>query len=182
MINSNPLDTLMEKFLSELKYKVPLGLIPEKEDKEFENEGIEIALVFYWSYKQGLLNDHIQKIVDKVLRKDKKLTHAMLLSTMENTIGKVLESHMYNEKGKEFVVDYVAFTSQWKYQFYEDLSEIYPTLSSFSEISQTTETYEAIFNLLDKKFWEYYQLDEKEIVENSQPTSNKEILPDDFIK
>ena len=183
MPKQNPLDELMEKFSSELKYKVPLGLIPEEEDKEFKNEGVEVALVLYWSYKHDLLNDNIKKLIEILLKTDKKLTHTKLLGVMKDTIGMVLESHMYNEKGKEFVVDYVAFTSQWKYQFYEDLSEIYPTLSSFSEIPQTTEAYETIFNLLDKRFLEYYQLEEKEIDENNEPIANNEdILPDDFMK
>jgi len=33
MTEQNPLDDLMKKFSTELKYKVPLGLIPEEEDK-----------------------------------------------------------------------------------------------------------------------------------------------------
>jgi len=155
MPEQNPLEELMKKFSTELKYKVPLGLIPE-EDREFEYEGIETALVLYWSYKHNLLNDNIQKIVDKVVKKDKKLTHAMFLNVMENTIGKVLESHMYNQRGKEFVVDYVAFTSQWHYQYHKDIEAIYPNIRSFSEIPQSKERYEQIFSLLDSRFDEYY--------------------------
>jgi hypothetical protein len=64
MNNKNPLDDLMKKFSTELKYKVPLGLIPEEEDREFEHDGVEAALVLYWSYKHDLLNDNIKKLID----------------------------------------------------------------------------------------------------------------------
>ena len=53
---------------------------------------------------------------------------------MKDTIGEVLLNNFYNEKGKEFVVDYVAFTNQWKYQYYKDLEEMYPNIKSFSDI------------------------------------------------
>ncbi len=57
MNKQNPLDSLMKKFSTELKYKVPLGLIPEEEEKKFEYEGVEAALVLYWSYTNDLLNE-----------------------------------------------------------------------------------------------------------------------------
>jgi hypothetical protein len=108
MNKQNPLDDLMKKFSTELKYKVPLGLIPKEEDREFEHDGIEVALVLYWSYKHDLLNDNIKKLIDTLLKTDKKLTHAKLLSIMKNTIGLALESHMYNERGKEFSSSHVV--------------------------------------------------------------------------
>ena len=35
MPDKTPLDDLMKKFSTELKYKVPLGLLPEEEDREY---------------------------------------------------------------------------------------------------------------------------------------------------
>jgi len=35
MPDKNPLDDLMQRFSSELKYKVPLGLLPEKGDRKY---------------------------------------------------------------------------------------------------------------------------------------------------
>ena len=183
MAEQNPLDSLMKKFSTELKYKVPLGLIPEDEEKKFEYEGVETALVLYWSYTNDLLNDNIKSVIGTFLKKDKKLTHKMLLSTMKNTIGLVLESHIYKEKGKEFVVDYVAFTNQWHYQYHKDIEAMYPNIKSFSEIPQSNEGYEEIFALLDKRFAEYYNVNQATQKKDKDVASHKNnnILPEDFM-
>ena len=184
MNKQNPLNDLMKKFSTELKYKVPLGLIPEEEDKEFEYEGIEAALVLYWSYQHDLLNDNIKSLIDTFLQTNKKLTHARLLSIMKNTIGLVLESHIYKKKGKEFVVDYVAFTSQWHYQYHKDIEAIYPNIKSFAEIPQSEEVYVQIFALLDKRFAEYYNIEKDTLEQDEQitPHHNNNIIPDDFMQ
>ena len=93
---------------------------------------------------------------------------------MKDTIGEVLLNDFYNEKGKEFVVDYVAFTNQWKYQYYRDLEEMYPHIKSFSDIPQSQEEYERVFALLDSRFNAYYDIDivvakEEEIIQKEIP-------------
>ena len=110
MNNKNPLDDLMEKLSSELKYKVPLGLITNKEERRSPFDGVEIALVYYWSYKHALLQENIVTVLDKLISSNTKLTHKRLIGYMVDSVGEVLESHIYKTSPKEFVVDYVAFT------------------------------------------------------------------------
>jgi len=171
MPDKNPLDDLMQRFSSELKYKVPLGLLPEEGDRKYLYEGIEVALVLYWSYDKQLLKENIATLVQKLYSKE--LTHKKLITTMKDTIGEVLLNDFYNEKGKEFVVDYVAFTNQWKYQYYRDLEEMYPNIKSFSDIPQSQEEYERVFALLDSRFNAYYDIDI--VVAKEEKTIQKEI-------
>lgn len=149
------LKQFLENFSKVGKYQIPIGLLPEEENPEYPYEGIEVALVFYWSYKNGLLLDNVQKVVDTVLTQYSKLNHEICISIMKEAIGYELLNEYYNDKGKEFVVDYVAFTSQWKYRFYEEIDVIFRDIRSFSEIPQTKESYNTIFTLLDKRYNEY---------------------------
>jgi len=128
-------------------------------------------LVFYWSYKNDLLIKNISNLVKKV--DTSLLNHEVLLYIMDITIGKELIYNIYNEDSKEFVVDYVAFTSQWHYQYHKDIEEIYPKIKSFAEIPQSEEEYEKIFTLLDKRFAEYYNIEE--LVQEEE--QEKEPLP-----
>jgi len=180
MPDKTPLDDLMQKFSTELKYKVPLGLLPEEEDREYLYEGIEVALVLYWSYDKQLLNDNIATLVKKLY--SKKLTHKKLITIMKDTIGEVLLSDFYNEKGKEFIVDYVAFTNQWKYQYHKDLEEMYPNIKSFSDIPQIQEEYERVFALLDSRFNTYYDTDTAVVKEEEIVSKVNNTIPEDFMK
>ena len=180
MPDKNPLDDMMQRFSSELKYKVPLGLLPEEEDKEYPYEGIEVALVLYWSYDKQLLKENIATLIQKLYSKE--LTHKKLITTMKDTIGEVLLNDFYNEKGKEFVVDYVAFTNQWKYQYYKDLEEMYPNIKSFSDIPQSQEEYERVFALLDSRFNTYYDIDIVVAKEEGIVSKENNTIPEDFMK
>ena len=101
---------------------------------------------------------------------------------MKDTIGEVLLSDFYNEKGKEFVVDYVAFTNQWKYQYYKDLEEMYPNIKSFSDIPQSQEEYERVFALLDSRFNTYYDIDIVVAKEEGMVSKENNTIPEDFMK
>jgi hypothetical protein len=147
------LKDFMKEFSTKGKYLVPIGLIPEEVDKQAPFEGIEIALVFFWSYKNKLLNDDINKLVKKF--DGKSLTYKKLLKIMRSTIGTELLNDFYNPKGKDFVVDYIAFTSQWHYRFYQDLVNLYPDTANFAEIAQNTHEYERVYKLLSSRFKQY---------------------------
>ena len=187
MPEKNPLDDLMEKFSSELKYKVPLGLIANKEERHSPFDGVEIALVYYWSYRHALLQENIVKVLDKLIDPNRKLTHKTLIGYMVDSVGDVLESHIYQTESKEFVVDYVAFTFQWQYNFYEDLEKLYPHMRSFGELPQTKEAYDAVFDLLDKRYAMYFDTQNNQNENNvddktPQPSLDNQdnIIPDDF--
>ena len=81
--------------------------------------------------------------------------HQDFITMMKDTIGIELDNIIYNEDGKEFVVDYVAFTSQWKYRFYDEIDSMFNDIKSFSEITETKDSYEKVFKLLNKRYKEY---------------------------
>ncbi|MBU3013268.1 hypothetical protein KO488_00765 [Poseidonibacter lekithochrous] len=152
---SQELEDLLKKFSTELKYNIPIGLLPEEKNEEYPYEGIEIALVLYWSYKNKLLIQNMQDVFDAYSKNITFEKHQDFITMMKEIIGIELDNIIYNEYGKEFVVDYVAFTSQWKYRFYDEIDVMFSNIRSFSQIPQNEESYKMIFDLLDKRYKEY---------------------------
>lgn len=64
---SDDLKQFLENFSKKGKYKIPIGLLPEEINPKYPYEGIEVALVFYWSYKNKFLIDNVQKVADALL-------------------------------------------------------------------------------------------------------------------
>ena len=147
----DPLTLLMKEFSSILKYEIPVGLLPEENNEYNPYEGIDVAIVFYWSYLRELLINNVYFLV-KTQDIKGGLSHAALLDIMKSTIGLELLLDYYNKNGREFAVDYISFSGQWRYQYQQDLAKMYPEIRSFSEIPQRNSEYRKIFEILDNRY------------------------------
>ncbi|OMH25753.1 hypothetical protein [Motiliproteus sp. MSK22-1] len=137
------------------KYDIPLGIIDDMPSDLDPYNGFEAGLFLYWSSQNRFLNEKVQKLVEIYLPNMVPLSHKKLVEFMKNTVGYDLTASFYNEKSKDFAVDYLSFSRHWKYHYYEDLDILYPAAKKFSDIPQTENHYKNILELLDNRYKEW---------------------------
>lgn len=152
---SNTIDELINEWHTNAKYGVPLGIIDERPDSENSLNGFEVALFFYWSAQKKLLTEKIEKLVSLYQYELNPISHQSILNAMKKTIGTYLMPYFYNEKGKDFSVDYLSLVSEWKYNYYKDIIETYSNKIGVLDIPENDESYANVFVLLDKRLEEY---------------------------
>ncbi len=151
---------ILEDFMEDwenVKYAIPLGILDEDIDPEFPYAGLETTLFLFWSMQKGLLTDIVSKQIDSFQQQTPLRNHENSILMMKNTIGLQLLSIHYRDVGKDFAVDYMSQTGEWKNSFYNDLSTLYPNIRTYCEIPESNEEYTKVETFLDKRLAEYQE-------------------------
>jgi len=155
--NTSPEDVinqLLQKW-QDNKYDLPVAVLDDDVDITQDNgEGFQAALFLFWSVKTKVLEGEYQTKVEGFIPNN-SLSHSALTLFMRNSIGDDLYPNIYRDKYKDFVVDYLSFSRSWKYNYYEDIAELFPETAEFFDIEQTSENYEKILGQIDLRLKEW---------------------------
>lgn len=158
---NNFMNESIDKWNKETKYQIPIGVIEKEGRKNYPYEGVELALLLYWSAKRGLLDKKISNAFKFLADNVKVLSHEKLINMYKETILDVLIPDYFNDESKEFIIDYAQIIPNWKENYWHDLRDKYPNYSSYSMMPENDEEYNYWLDLLDQRF-EEYNLEKKE--------------------
>jgi len=147
-------------FLEHIPKKRLKNISIDKEDemlyvnKKYPFEGIATALFLLWAAKHNMLEKKINNIVMMMYEEITKFNHLNILDLMHNSIGDILWGYYIAKEYKPFCYDYLE-PFYWEYDMSYDISNLYSTLRTHSEIPQTKEEYEKIMAHFDKRYYQY---------------------------
>ena len=158
LIMKETLDEVKSRTTNISKYKLNIKGI-ENIKEEIVYHGWERGLFLYWSYKNNLLVPEVEKLIELYLNELESPTHEIFSEVLKNSIGDKFDLKFYMEESREFVLDYIYFSTE-EYDFYIDIEKLYPEINNTTEISETEKEYTQIMKIFDSRYEEYQKIRE----------------------
>ena len=153
LVMDETLDEVKSRTITTIKYGLDTEGI-ENIKEELVYNGWEKGLFLYWSYKNNLLTPQIQKLIELHSDGLESLRHELLLKILRNSIGDNFNLVFYTEKSREFILDYIYFSTE-EYDLYIDIEKLYPNINATSEIPEIENEYNRIMKKFDSRYEEY---------------------------
>ena len=150
------LDEVKSRTTNISKYKLNIKGI-ENIKEEIVYHGWERGLFLYWSYKNNLLVPEVEKLIELYLDELESPTHEIFSEVLKNSIGDKFELHFYTEESREFILDYIYFSTE-EYDFYIDIEKLYPNIKDTNEIDEIEKEYIQIMKIFDSRYEEYQKI------------------------
>ena len=99
----------------------------------------------------------MEKLIELYLNELESPAHEIFSEVLKNSIGDKFDLEFYIEESREFVLDYIYFSTE-EYDFYIDIEKLYPNIKDTNEIDEIEKEYIQIMKIFDSRYEEYQKI------------------------